>query len=336
MLSPFKLDEAYRMNSPLQALVGRSPLRISVILIPNFSLMAFSSLIEPARNANLLTGKELYVWRFFSELGAATEASLSIPLACDPLEQFEVADCDILFLVSGLDMEMNQSGPLRSVLREAHRHGTLLVALSTATFFLAAAGLLNGRACTVHLDYIDALREHYPQLTVRNDLYVIDGPIITCSGGIAAMDLMLHIIEAQHGGELARRIAQQFMHRQLRSAQEPQSMELTHRYGVRHQQLLTALQQMEESMQEPVTKADIARDAEISPRQLERLFRSQLGVSPARFYLQMRLDKAQRLLRQTGMSVTQVAVACGFESASHFSKCYRERFGTRPSQDRNR
>ena len=241
-------------------------MRIGVILIPNFSLMAFSSLIEPARNANLLAGKELYVWRFFSELGAATEASLSIPLACDPLEQFEVADCDILFLVSGLDMEMNQSGPLRSVLREAHRHGTLLVALSTATFFLAAAGLLNGRACTVHLDYIDALREHYPQLTVRNDLYVIDGPIITCAA-VLPLWIMLHIIEAQHGGKTgASHRTAVYAQAASRSAQEPQSMELTHRYGVRHQQLLTALQQMEESMQEPVTKADIARDAEISPR----------------------------------------------------------------------
>ena len=106
------------------------------------------------------------------------------------------------------------------------------------------------------------------------------------------------------------------------------------RLGVRHPKLLAVIQQMEENLEEPLARSELARSTGLSTRQLERLFRKYLNRSPARYYLELRLDKARLLLLQTNMSVIDVALACGFVSASHFSKCYRDFFGRTPRKER--
>jgi transcriptional regulator GlxA family with amidase domain len=146
--------------------------------------------------------------------------------------------------------------------------------------------------------------------------------------------MMLNVIARQHGHELAASVADQFMHERIRDQHDRQRISLPARLGVRHPKLLAVIGTMEQNLEEPLSRSELARGADLSTRQLERLFRKYLNRSPARYYLELRLNKARLLLLQTNMSVIDVALACGFVSASHFSKCYRDFFGRTPRKER--
>ncbi|RMD64829.1 MAG: helix-turn-helix domain-containing protein, partial [Alphaproteobacteria bacterium] len=145
---------------------------------------------------------------------------------------------------------------------------------------------------------------------------------------------MLALIALEHGRPLATAVAEQFIHDRIRDSRDHQRMALRGRLGSSHPKLLAIVALMEENLEEPLSRVELARRVGISTRQLERLFRKYLHRTPTRYYLELRLERARALLTQTTMSVLDVALACGFVSASHFSKCYRELFNRTPRQDR--
>jgi transcriptional regulator GlxA family with amidase domain len=214
------------------------------------------------------------------------------------------------------------------------RKGVDIGALCTGSYILARAGLLNGYRCTIHWENLPSFVEDFPEIEVTSELFEIDRNRLTCAGGTAAIDMMLNIIAMQHGHELAASVADQFMHERIRDRHDRQRMSLQVRLGVRHPKLLTVIKAMEQNLEEPLSRGALASNARLSTRQLERLFRRYLRRSPARYYLELRLNKARLLLLQTNMSVIDVALACGFVSASHFSKCYRDFFGHTPRKER--
>lgn len=310
-----------------------------MIVVPAFSLMAFASILEPLRSANLMSGRRLYAWTLYSPDGGVLESSGGLPILTEPLERLSTAepadhDPDLIVVCAGLTAEEYRSPALEACLRRAARRGKTLTAVSTASFILAHAGLLEGRRCTVHWDFLDAFIEAFPDLEVGNELFVVDGKIITCAGGTAALDLALHLIRQHHGDELANSVSDQFIHGGLRSAADGQRMDARHRFGVAHPHLLSAIRLMEDAAEQPIPVAEIAQRIGISARQLERLFERHLKCSPSRHYARLRLEKARRLLRHSSLSVTEVALACGYESASHFSTSYSGHFGLSPSNDR--
>ncbi|MDE0809947.1 MAG: helix-turn-helix domain-containing protein, partial [Alphaproteobacteria bacterium] len=168
-----------------------------------------------------------------------------------------------------------------------------------------------------------------------SDIYEIDRDRVTCSGGTAALDMMLHLIGRQHGQTIANDVSEQFIHDRIREPHDHQRMELRARLGVSHPKLIAVISDMEGNLEEPLSQTELARQATLSTRQLERLFRKYLGATPTRYYLNLRLQRARQLLLQTTMSILSVALACGFVSASHFSKCYRECFGKTPRAERH-
>ncbi|MFD1379776.1 GlxA family transcriptional regulator [Fodinicurvata halophila] len=206
--------------------------------------------------------------------------------------------------------------------------------MCTASYILAKAGLLEGYSCTIHWENLAGFVEDFPELDVTNELFEIDRHRFTCAGGTAALDMMLNVISLQHGHELAAAVAEQFLHERIRDQNDHQRMSLPARLGVRHPKLLSVISTMERHLEEPLSRAQLAREAGLSTRQLERLFRKYLSRSPARYYLELRLNRARLLLLQTNLSVIDVALACGFVSASHFSKCYRDFFGRTPRKER--
>ncbi len=214
------------------------------------------------------------------------------------------------------------------------RRGADLGAICTASHILARAGLLDHSRCTIHWENLPSFCEDFPEIEVTTELFEIDRNRFTCSGGTAAIDLMLNMIGRQYGHELAAQVADQFMHERIRDQHDRQRMSLPARLGVRHPKLLSVISLMEENLEEPMGRGQLARGAGLSTRQLERLFRKYLNRSPARYYLELRLNKARLLLLQTNMSVIDVALACGFVSASHFSKCYRDFYGRTPRRER--
>lgn len=310
------------------------PMRIAYLLIPQFSMMSFSAALEPLRSANRLSGRQLFEWTLVSVEGDQVAASngILIAVACR-LE--DLKDTDLLVVCAGLEPGQFPPGHgLHHHLRRLARHGALVGGISTGAFILAEAGLLAGRCCTVHWEYADGFRSRHPSITLSCDLYVIDRDVFSCSGGTAALDLMLHFVAQAAGAAIAAAVAEQFIHPHIRRRDDHQRLATHARYGVVSPKLTQIIRLMEEALENPADIAALAGRVGLSTRQVERLFQEQLGLPPKAFYLKLRLVQAQGLLRQTIEPILAVAVQCGFASTSHFSHAYKRVFGIAPTRER--
>jgi len=303
------------------------------LLIDKFSMIAFASAIEPLRIANRMADARLYSWRLASENAAPITCSNGTRLMPDIA--LEDIDRDAMILVcGGLDVKHATTTGVLSWLRKQSRRGVSLGALCTGTYSLVKAGLLDDKQCTIHWENRESLREEFPEIELSNHLFERDGNRWTCAGGTAAADMMLHAITADHGRDLASLVVDQLVLTPVRSEDDEQRLSVPARVGVRHPKLTTVIHMMEENIEEPISPSELARQVGMSTRQLERLFRRYLNRSPKRYYMGLRLQRARNLLLQTDMTVINVALACGFTSPSHFSKCYRNHFGRTPYRER--
>jgi len=309
------------------------PERVGFFLVPQFAMLSFASALEPLRSANRLSGRALYSWHILSKDGGPVLASNGIPVVSEAsIDQAPALDA--LVVCAGIDAHLYEDRAVFAWLRRMARRPIEIGAISLGPYVLAKAGLLDGYRCTLHWENLSGFMEAFPELDVTSELFEIDRDRFTCSGGIAGLDLMLQLIQREHGADLATAVSEQFIHERIRDRHDRQRMALPARLGVRHPKLLSVVKRMEETLEEPVSCADLARDVKLSGRQLERLFRKYLGRTPTRYYLDLRLKHARLLLLQTDMSVLDVALAAGFVSASHFSKCYREQFDKTPREER--
>ncbi|MFZ3206741.1 MAG: GlxA family transcriptional regulator [Pseudomonas sp.] len=309
------------------------PQTLCFLLLPGFSMMGLMAAIEPLRVANRFRG-ELYRWRLLSLDGAAVAASNGMSLNVDAALELPAAGAS-LFVVAGFEPLASFDARLAHWLHRAEREGVLLGGIDTGSFVLAEAGLFGQQRLTLHWEAIEAFQERYPRLAVTQELFEIDGKRITSAGGTASLDLMLTLIGRDHGEELALAVSEQFVLGRIRSRQDHQRMQIASRYDVHNKKLVQVIGEMQRHSEQPLGSRQLAELINVTPRQLERLFRQHLHETPSNFYLALRLDKARQLLRQTDMSVLEVGLACGFESASYFSRCYRSRFASSPSQDRH-
>ena len=315
-----------------------APFRLAVILVPGFALMSFASVIEPVRGANRLSRRDLYRWRLFapeSEMteGGMVESNSGITVAAAPVTALDQDGFDIVVVCAASHAEHRRFRGVEEMLRRLARRNVALAAVSTGSFVLARAGLLADRRCTVHWDYADSFAEAFPDSHLCNDLFVVDGSILTCAGATAALDMMLQLIGAHYGQELARQISGQFLHGGIRAAADDQRRMLLG-MGVTNSVVQKAVSLMEGAIEEPLALGELTKRTGVSQRQLERLCRRYLGTTPAQYYVQLRLERARRMLRQTDLSVAEVAIACGFVSLSHFAKVYRRHYGCSPREDR--
>jgi transcriptional regulator GlxA family with amidase domain len=219
-------------------------------------------------------------------------------------------------------------------LRREARRGAAIAGLCTAGYTMAKAGLLDGKKATIHWENQDSFSEEFPEVKLTKSVFVVDGNRLTTAGGTSSIDLMLKIIADDLGEDMANSVADQLIYSSIRTDQDTQRLSVPTRIGVRHPKLSQVIQMMENNIEEPISPSVLARDVGMSTRQLERLFRRYLNRSPKRYYMELRLQKARNLLMQTDMSVINVALACGFASPSHFSKCYRAHYDTTPYRER--
>ena len=309
------------------------PERFVFLLMENFTLIAFAGAIEPLRIANRMAGRTLYEWRVVSETGGPVTASNGVAVQADG-GLSELGRETAIIVVGGLMVKQAISRPILTWLRREARRGIPVGAVCTGAQVIAQAGLLDGRRCTIHWENRDSFEEDFPDIELLPNVYVVDRDRWTAAGGAASADLMLKLIAQRHGAELANLVADQMIHTSIRSEMDEQRLSIPTRIGVRHPKLATVIHRMEEHVEEPVSPTVLARDVGMSTRQLERLFRRYLNRSPKRYYMELRLGKARNLLMQTDMSVINVALACGFASPSHFSKCYRALYKTTPYRER--
>ena len=302
---------------------------IAFLLIDGFALMSYAAATEPLRAANLLSGRPLYRWRHVAVGGASVEASNGVQVLADQ-QVGDKAAIDTVMVCAGGNPALFDDGATFAWLRDLARQGVRLGGVSGGPWILARAGVLQGYRATIHWEHLPALAEAFPTLELKRTLFEVDRDRLTCAGGVAALDMMLELIERDHGRALAGAVADWYLRSEMRSGGAPQRLQPQERFGVSNERLLRALAYMESRLEEPAGKAQIAAAAGISVRQLERLFVQHLGTTPAQRYLQIRLDRARTLLRQTSLSVMEAAVASGFVSHSHFARAYRARFGVSP------
>ncbi len=303
------------------------------LLVPGFSMMAFASAVEPLRAANRLSGADLYSWKLISADGARVQASNGIEILPDH-GILEAAPPGIIVICAGLDAHRFDDRRTLDWLRCAAKRKAQIGALSTGTWVLAKAGLLGDRRCTTHWEELPSLSEAHPELDLTGNLFEIDQDRFTCSGGTAALDLMLHLIALRHGHDLAVAVSEQFIHTSVRDGEHSQRMTLRQRLQIAHPRLLAAVALMESRLEKPLAPAQIAAGVGISTRQLERLFGKYLARTPMQYYLRMRLERAHRLLSHTSLSIMEIAIACGFISASSFTHAFHAHFDLSPRQAR--
>ncbi len=310
-----------------------SPTHFGFLTLRQFSMIAFTNAIEPLRMANHLSRENIYRWSVYSLDGTPVPASNGLTVA--QAERLDEANLpDVLFVCGGIDIQHVVDEVLLHLLRRIARKRIVIGALCTGSYALAKAGVLDGYRCAIHWENLSALRETFPRTVFTPDLFVVDRDRYTCTGGIAPLDLMLHLIAPRIGKTLTAGISDQFIVERVRDGKDRQRIPLPARLGGYHKSLTQAAALMEANIEEPLSLEELARMTEVSQRQLQRLFRRNLGVTPAQYYVNMRLRRARELLLQTDMAIMNITVACGFRSPCHFSKSYRSVFGHSPSHER--
>ncbi len=304
--------------------------RIGFLTLPNHSMIACANALEALRMANYVAENETYSWRITTLDGTPAVASNGLTLA-PTVPLAETGALDLLLVCGGIDVRHAASAAVIDQLRRLARRGVALGALCTGSFVLAEAGLLDFYRCAVHWENLAAIREEFRDVVFVEEAYVIDRDRLTCTGGIAPLNMMLALIAARGGSRLAERVSEQFI---LRREGGNTGREARPRPMLPDPTLARAVRSMQAAIEQPLEIQQIAQRLDISPRHLERLFRRHLGTSPAAYYLGLRLERARELLRLSPLPVTDVGIACGFQSAAHFSTAYARRFGRPPRAER--
>lgn len=308
-----------------------------LVLVPGFSQLCLSSFIDPLRYANRLSGWERFRWKLISEDGAPVECSSGIRVCVDASLDKEanfLKSSNLPYgiaLFAGVGVEHYQSAPLISLLRFYARHNITLYGFGTGAWILAAAGLLLDARCTIHWDMMAAFSESFDDLELADALFVEQRKIVTCAGEFAAFDLAISIVEKCCGLDLAQSVCRFVIANRRRDGESRQSVPHGLRFGCGSEKLICVIRVMENSLENPLSLSAISLLEGISCRQIQRLFLHHLQAKPMRYYLLLRLIRARQLIESTNMTMLEVAIACGFISSSHFTKCFRDHFGEVPS-----
>ncbi len=309
------------------------PRRFVFVLLPQFTLLSFASALDCLRIANRVIGREAYTWKLVGEGGGEMACSAGTAFKLDG-DLGDLDRDDVVVICGGIDIQQATTKRLMNWLRREARKGLAIAGLCTAAHAMAKAGLLDGKKATIHWENQDSFSEEFEEVRLTKSVFVVDGNRMTTAGGTSSIDLMLKVIADDYGEEVANSVADQQIYSSIRTDQDTQRLSVPTRIGVRHPKLSQVIQMMENNIEEPISPSILAKYVGMSTRQLERLFRRYLNRSPKRYYMELRLQKARNLLMQTDMSVINVALACGFASPSHFSKCYRAHYDTTPYRER--
>jgi AraC family transcriptional regulator, L-arginine-responsive activator len=309
---------------------------VGIYIIPPCSAFALGAISSPMEQVNVILGYERYKFIYIAEttqpLAISARLSLAIDYSID-----ETPNLDLLFIVSERLPEEKISLRSRKFLQRLASHTQArLVGVQLGGYWLADAGLLQDQGLTLHWQGISAFREQFPQQPVNHQLCDLDGARPSCAGQAATLDFILHLIERYDDEELAAQVAEWLCLERIRLPGERQRLPLQNLGGESQPRLMQAIQLMEAHIEEPLATEEIAQRVNLSRRHLERLFKRYLGSMPARYYLELRLKRAQQLLLNSSKSIIQIGLGCGFSSGPHFSSAYKGYFSVTPRDERNR
>lgn len=299
------------------------------LLIPNFSMIAFVNALEVLRMANQVSGRDIFKWSVLSADGLPVTASNGIAIEAVPVDR--ISQADIFFVCAGNEVRQATTARHLELVRHFARFGTLLGGVCTGAYVLAKAGVLSGYNCAIHWEYLSAQMEIFIDVAFQKYIFEVDRDRITCAGGIAPLEMMLYIVKLAMGEEIVAMISDQFAVESIRNSDARQK---TARYGSSGKLLSDILELMENNIETPLSLVALSERSGVCERQLLRLFHVAVGRSVMQHYRSLRLRRARQLLLQSSISLTEIGVACGFQSHSHFTTSYRREYGLTPGQER--
>jgi len=311
---------------------------VSFLLLPGFALTSFALTMEALSVANKLNGTPLYDCHRYMADGdpdaGTVLSSNGVPIQVEA-HFSAISATDLVVLCAYRGAAGCDDRRLFARLRHLRHAGVQIAALTSASFLLARAGLLNTHSCTLFSEDIPAFRELYPHIGIQENLYTVNQSIFTCAGGMTALDMMLYIIGRDTGVDFANRVSHQFCHDKIRSPTEMQHGRRYLELRMRSPCLGAAIEIMEKNIEHPCSIEAIARKIGASTRQMEQTFRRHENTTPVRYYLQLRLAHARTLIEETRLPFSTIAQASGFASQSYFTKCFKALYAVSPGQLRN-
>jgi transcriptional regulator GlxA family with amidase domain len=306
---------------------------MTFVIVPRFNMATLITMIEPLRVANYLATQPLYQWEILSPDGAEIPASNGLSITAQPLDDRNRRG-ETVFVLASWGAEDYANRDLSGWLRRQSREGARLCAVELGCYPLIKAGLITTAKLATHWSWAPGVQERYPEVPLVEQLYTLDGPVLTCAGGMAGVDLMLRLIADRHGEGMAGEVADQILYQPVRPPEAPQRRTLGQSTDQFPPTLRKAIALIEENISDPLTVPGIAARIGLSQRQLERLFHRGMGCSVVQFGTLVRLQHARVLLIATKLSVREIAAATGFNSLSHFASAFRKCFDRRPGDYR--
>ena len=303
------------------------------VVVPRFNITTLITMIETMRIANYLAPEPLFSWDIVSFDGARIGASNGI-MTTVATDAEALPPADFVFVLGSWGTEHYDNRTLTAWLRKRARSGAGICGVELGCYIVARAGLLERKAATTHWSWLSGFRESFDRVDVQECLFTIEGKIMTCSGGLAGVDLMLRLIERSHGSGFSGEIADQMLHHPIRTANAPQRSTMGRSTETMLPLVCEAMTLIEENIEDPLSVPEIAQALDVSQRQLERQFKKHVGCTVVQFGLLRRLQNARLLLISTELSVREIATASGFNTLSHFAYSFGKFFGRRPSEYR--
>ena len=303
--------------------------KIVFLLTGGFDFFSFSAALETLRLANRAAGRNLFRFIFLGYNTKEVKSSIKNSI-CVEADLEELRYDDLIIVCSGISYSHDIPKSLQAWIRRQFKNGVEIISLHISTIFLAKTGLLDGKNATIHWEHFDTFQEMFPKVELTKSSICVDGRISTTAGGISSVNRILQIVDRDFGADLKRATADLLLMTRTSLNNEHQRLSHATRFGTRNNKIIKTITVMESNIEDPIAIRQLACLANVSPRQLERLFRKHLGCSPHQFYLSLRLSKANTLVQETSLTITEIAIACGFVSPSHFSKCYRKAYGETP------
>lgn len=310
------------------------PRRVGLLLIDGFAMMSYASTVEPMRAANLLSGRALYEVEHLCAGDGQVASSGNVNFQAS-LKLKDTSNLDILFIIAGGNPSKFNDEEVFAALRKLASRGVILGGVSAGPYILALAGVMKDYRMTVHWEHAPSLIERLPDLLVARSLYVMDRARITCAGGTAPLDMMHALITNHHGTQFARDVSDWFMHTEVRPAGGQQRSGLVERHNTNNALVIETIEVMENHLADPLSLNQLANLCDLSSRQLNRIFRSDIGLGTMQFYTELRLNQAKKLCEQSTLSITEIALATGFASTSYFSTKFKNHFKILPSDLRD-
>jgi transcriptional regulator GlxA family with amidase domain len=311
-------------------------IRIGFLIFPGFPMACLTSMIEPLRAANEIVRQDAFDWVLISEDGNKVEASARVSFDVGT-SLAAATDLDQIYVLSAPSSQFEKSSAGFANLRRHERHGALIGAISGGVFPMARAGLLRDVPVSVHWCYAAAFEAEFPDLNATDEVIINQGRRATASGAAAAFDLSLQLIEATLGPNVATEVACWFQHPLVRGQGIPQrkpTVQAESTDDMLPAVVRTAISMFSTHLEDPISVADVAAEAGVSTRQLERVFKKTTGRSPLHYYRALRMNAARQLVLYSKSSMTDIAMAVGYASSTPMIQNYAEVFGVHPTEDR--